>query len=561
MGLRLTGIGTSDGSSFAGEHRIAPDQILRLGRGSDNDWILDDPHRHVSKNHCVIAFRSDHFVVTDLSTNGVYIGDDLAPIGRGVTRMLRSGDVLTIGHYRFAVQIEISAADEPVDIELASPSVSAILEGTAPSHETPIAAARGHAGLNWLSDIPVGTAEKARALRPASFDAPPDIETISMERAPELDTAHGPLTQQALSMSTVVRLPEPSRLLPLDWDKDDPEIKEAPAAVPAGLVSAELQRPVPAAQPPQATRASIATIRAAPEPTAAPGSVTHLIPILDPHVAAALKAVPAPPKETEVKPIVKPNPSAPPPQGPTIGQVVEARPVVPAGAAAEPSAPADSPAIAAGIFAVAQTLASAEPAPTQSAPSASEPSAQMLIRALLDGAGVADGAIEVADAAAYFSGLGQCLRKLAEVTQALAQAGAAIEAQMGVAGGADRPYSLWLDSADLRHVMQAVLQPDPATAQAGTAMHECLRDVHERQLALAGVVHDVLAEVAQRFHPETIAALADVGRRASLLPRKARLWDCYAATYDGLCLNEPGTAGRLLDEIAAASYRRNRSGD
>ncbi|MGH7159252.1 MAG: FHA domain-containing protein, partial [Acetobacteraceae bacterium] len=46
---------------------------FNIGRGSDNDWVLADPDRHLSKRHCVVAFRSGTWQLADVSTNGTFL--------------------------------------------------------------------------------------------------------------------------------------------------------------------------------------------------------------------------------------------------------------------------------------------------------------------------------------------------------------------------------------------------------------------------------------------------------------------------------------------------------
>ena len=81
---------------------------LTLGRGSENDWVLDDPNRHLSKSHCAIEFDGGEFLVTDTSTNGVFINQSPERLGRGNTIGLRDGDQIGLGEY--LVQVEIGAA-------------------------------------------------------------------------------------------------------------------------------------------------------------------------------------------------------------------------------------------------------------------------------------------------------------------------------------------------------------------------------------------------------------------------------------------------------------------
>src|SRR5215470_13086878 len=67
-----------------------------IGRSADNDWVLPDPQRYVSAHHARIQFREGHFYLQDVSTNGVYVNDDMEPLakrGSGGYR-LANGDVL-----------------------------------------------------------------------------------------------------------------------------------------------------------------------------------------------------------------------------------------------------------------------------------------------------------------------------------------------------------------------------------------------------------------------------------------------------------------------------------
>src|SRR4051795_12751308 len=71
--------------------------ILLFGRHEECDVQLNS--KKVSRKHCCIAQVSDYLVVRDLgSTNGIRING--ARVAEG---MLRSGDELTIGNFRYQV--------------------------------------------------------------------------------------------------------------------------------------------------------------------------------------------------------------------------------------------------------------------------------------------------------------------------------------------------------------------------------------------------------------------------------------------------------------------------
>ena len=79
-----------------------------IGRSTDNDWVLPDPLRYVSAHHARVQFRDGHFYLQDVSTNGVYVNDDVEPLAkRGSSGYrLTSGDVLRIGNYHILAALE-----------------------------------------------------------------------------------------------------------------------------------------------------------------------------------------------------------------------------------------------------------------------------------------------------------------------------------------------------------------------------------------------------------------------------------------------------------------------
>jgi len=120
MGAKLTLVLTTspNGGSPRGETRLLETGSLTVGRGPDNDWILADPERHLSKQHCEIAFTGAAFVLTDTSTNGVFLNGAGQSVGRGGTVVLNQGDVLRLGGYELRASIDDGLArDDVVDYQ------------------------------------------------------------------------------------------------------------------------------------------------------------------------------------------------------------------------------------------------------------------------------------------------------------------------------------------------------------------------------------------------------------------------------------------------------------
>lgn len=90
-----------------------------IGRSLHNDWILPDPDRYISGKHAAIDCRGGIYYLADLSSNGVYVNNENAPIGKGNSRRLFNGDVLHLGDFRIEVSIDegetLSIPDDPDD--------------------------------------------------------------------------------------------------------------------------------------------------------------------------------------------------------------------------------------------------------------------------------------------------------------------------------------------------------------------------------------------------------------------------------------------------------------
>jgi type VI secretion system FHA domain protein len=85
-----------------------------IGRSADNDWVLPDPARYVSAHHARVQFREGHFYLQDVSTNGVYVNDDMEPLAkRGSSGYrLANGDMLRMGEYHIVAALEARQAQQ-----------------------------------------------------------------------------------------------------------------------------------------------------------------------------------------------------------------------------------------------------------------------------------------------------------------------------------------------------------------------------------------------------------------------------------------------------------------
>jgi predicted component of type VI protein secretion system len=217
MGLRLRGIGTTTGEEFVEERIIDAGQVLRIGRALENDWVVADPTCQVSKRHCAISHQAGRFVLNDLSTNGVFVDNEPAPVGRDAVRPLENGQKLQIGVYRFAVDIDTTEA-----IAVTAPpsvmSVSTILDGTTPhagAREAPV-----QPSPDWLASVPTAGFARASAARPLGWDSPPDFRPQSAVEMPEIGPSQfSDRSEQLAAVHAIVRLPDNKQTLPADWNE------------------------------------------------------------------------------------------------------------------------------------------------------------------------------------------------------------------------------------------------------------------------------------------------------------------------------------------------------
>ncbi len=112
MALRLTII--SDQGAGLGERAtmLVDKAGIRIGRAADNEWVLPDSQRFISAHHARINYRDGAYIVEDTSTNGLYLNDELEPVGRLGPQPLRPGDTLRMGAYRINVRDSDAPAPE-----------------------------------------------------------------------------------------------------------------------------------------------------------------------------------------------------------------------------------------------------------------------------------------------------------------------------------------------------------------------------------------------------------------------------------------------------------------
>jgi type VI secretion system protein ImpI/type VI secretion system protein len=243
--------------SVAPEVRQVTGGEYSIGRGAENDWVLPDPAKQISKRHCVIAFRRGTWQIAGTSTNGTFINRDDTPLESRSPHTLVDGDRLILGSY------EIEAR---------------LFEETQPSwnRSAPAPAAKPDPFGNPFDNDPFATpplvsppASSADLARdPYAAGLPAEFNPL----LPDDEAAFaGPTAaDHSAAVSDAIQLPPVRTALPDDWDLDD---LVAPQAAPPPI-------PQPAAPPPVVARPVVPTpvvpmpaVQQPPDPPAAPQPV------------------------------------------------------------------------------------------------------------------------------------------------------------------------------------------------------------------------------------------------------------------------------------------------
>ena len=249
-------------SGSPAEVRTLEQGTLTIGRGTENGWVLTDPDRTISKQHCRIDCSEDGFLLTDTSTNGVFVGSDIHPVGRGHSRVLADGDTIVVGPHHLTASIAQPPAALPFEAEELAPLPAAAplpYSGTAQAPGSPMPAS---IEAPWLDGIPGGKFGPGLRAAPQGWDAPPDPADFSatglrheanLLDGAAVDFSHD--TEHSAATATVMRLPAAQTVLPNNWNDVDPlegaELTVLPAEA-ALAKAASVEAPLPLHEPREA---------------------------------------------------------------------------------------------------------------------------------------------------------------------------------------------------------------------------------------------------------------------------------------------------------------------
>jgi type VI secretion system protein ImpI/type VI secretion system protein len=447
---------------------------FRIGRGQDNDWIMPDPDRMLSKRHCVVAFRNGGWAIADTSTNGTFLNREAEPLGAGQIRSLADGDRIRFGAYEIEVRIEQEQS-------FAAPPRS------------------GGYGIPAASPFDDPFGDDVFAPR----QTPPETFTSSAFGNDPL--FGGPSQKQSVTM--------PLNYDPLAPNLDDDDFFSAPTVPDHSAAFSDAFKPPPvipvAAPPPVHSMAAPPPVHsmAAPPPVHSmaappPGGAAKLIPDDDWDLDfPAAAPAPAPP------PPLPPSPPPPP--------VAAASPFLePADLAPAPPPPRPAPV--------------APPAPPPPAPAAA-PTGD-LMAAFLEGAGLSRQKPE--DAEAAMRALGAAFRAtISGIRQALIARSSIkgefrIEQTMIRARG-NNPLKFSADDDDALNALLGLGRRIDVTPDAAIA--DALRDMRLHELATMAAMQIAVRSLLAQLDPAKLRTEGETSGGINLLAaqKKARAFEAY----------------------------------
>lgn len=259
--LRLTIVKAPPDEVPEGSFYIVAPGGATIGRTKSNSWRLSDRQSLISRTHFEIELKDGKYCLTDRSTNGTYIDDELEPLGRGGCVPLSDGSVIRAGEYLLEARLEVSSTEPAPSLSSTPKFLENPVDPPAsqPDETNSVGSTSADGGNmqpnNWPRDV------ASQPLPDDIFESPPSAQDPLISEAataqtvdsdiPQWDTppvqsqdAHVPQTPSPISQSPLKKQGEfPSMqsaspqgdsgasMIPDNW-YEDPLVSESSAAPP-----------------------------------------------------------------------------------------------------------------------------------------------------------------------------------------------------------------------------------------------------------------------------------------------------------------------------------------
>lgn len=483
---------------------------ISIGRAPKNDWVLQDPERILSSEHCIVHYKDSGYVLTDKSTNGTFLNDSEQRIPREHTVPLKDGDRFVLGEYEIEVAIPTVEEEE---VEAEGPVTDIVLSpGLAPVN------------INVPDKIAPPSAE-------ASFDIiKPPFSDLLAESRDSLGLEH----------SVPERRPPGGAATEPSSDIGGPE---GAAYEPPELLAPELPPPVE------------------PQELPAEPSVPPLPPPLEEVPADRSTPEPITPTEPEAELMIPDDwwqsPAAPAPQAQP--DTLEPPVVSPFQEPVLPPAPAVKP-----------PMSSPEPVAPVTAAESTGVDAQMLLLAFLNGAGLPQIRLTDEQLLEMMTSLGAVFRETVRGLMDILLARGDLKGEFRLDRTAigpveNNPLKTPPGRPPLRveEVMALLLVTQKGAYMSPVqAVREGFDDIKAHQLAVMAGIQAALTRLLERFDPDNLETRLEQSVLDNIWPanRKAKYWDLFNAEYQAIAREAEDDFNELFgDEFARAYEERLRS--
>lgn len=471
-----------------------------IGRAPNNQMVLPDPEKFISRVHASIVCEAGQYFIEDSSTGGTFLNDSEIPLQQGRVP-LTDGEKIRIGEYELLATIaETGMApgfagniEQPVrQLDLAQNSV---LDGPFAPAQPGVAPPKADFFSSFVE-------QPESSVFHQSFTPPQIAEAPAQNAVDDLD--FGDLLSKLDELPGVVSpagggnpaadLPP----LPADFFADEvPEPAETAAFQPAAAAETPPWQPIndAAAKIPEASPFDM------PEPALA---------IFNEHPVAA--DFPPPPLERHA-------PIEPPAAEPLAPQEPAVEPVFPGHPAAqhqivEPPMPTARPVQPQTVHAVADDA---------------------LLREFLAGAGISDPHLLPPEQwPALLRTSGELLRAMVQGLMQVLRARAELKSQFRVSvttmRSVDNNPLKFTPSVD--DAIKLILAPtNPGFLPPKQAVSEGFNDIMNHQIAMTAGIQAALAEILRSFDPQLIEKTQAEG---VMFQKKAKCWEYYVEKYPRL---------------------------
>lgn len=486
-----------------------------IGRADNNQLVLPDPDRAVSRVHARIVFRAGNYCVVDTGSNPISVNG--VPLGAGREQTLAAGDKILVGGYLIQVGKAGAASGGAVDpfADLFGDAAGGLVASPTPAKAPPPMA---------RPSAPVPPPAPAAALRPGHI--PDDWNPFAPEAAP---AASPVASSQGFGFDNLSGSPAADSL-----DDLFGLAGAAPSADP--LAGVPGQRP--GLGPNMAAHAD-------------PLQSLAKSPRMDPATAADHGSELNTPMS---RPAVSPPRSSPAPALPS-GAVFswDTAPVPAPAASMEPRAvaPLPAPLPVPGPMAAPALAPAPSPVPATASPD--------LLQALLEGLAVPGLRLDglTPDLMRL---MGELLRESTRGAVELLAARAALKREMRaevtmIVAKQNNPLK-FSPSADV--ALQHLLSPTMAGFMPATpAVRDAFNDLRAHQLGVMAGMKAALDGVLQRFDPAQLESkLTRKSDITSLIPamRKARLWELFQELFSQLSSEAQDDFDELFGKAFLRAY-------